>query len=289
LSNSDLQPLIKDWTTNVVNSLGSSDDTERLAEYALHVSRILAYPDLDVKAILDKIDGMGRELVFVTKKSMPSRPTQIIEKINHYLFKEKEFKANLQDYYNPTNSYVNVVLEQKSGIPITLSMIYIRVAHILKFPLYAVNFPGHFLVKHILGENSEIIIDPFNGGRIMDDYTLKELLDHFYPSQNIQLTRAYVAKATSAQVIIRMLNNLKGSYYESQEIDKAELANEMIFAIEPHNLDAVRDKGMILLKRKNPLEALEMLNMYLELDPEVEDADIVLAIIRQVRAELNKG
>jgi regulator of sirC expression with transglutaminase-like and TPR domain len=289
LSNNNLQPLIEDWKANVVNSLGSSDDTERLAEYALHVSRILAYPDLDVKDILDKIDAMGRELILATKKSMPLRPTQIIEKINNYLFKEKEFKANLPDYYNPMNSYVNVVLEQKSGIPITLSIIYMRIAYFLKFRLYAVNFPAHFLVKHMLeGENSEIIIDPFNGGRIMDDYTLKELLNHFYPSQNIPLTRAYVAKATSAQVMIRMLNNLKGSYYESQDIDKAEIANEMITAIEPHNLDAVRDKGMILLKRKNPLEALEMLNMYLELDPEVEDADTVLDIIRQIRAELNK-
>ncbi|MGC2684859.1 MAG: transglutaminase-like domain-containing protein [Candidatus Nitrosopolaris sp.] len=289
MSINNLQPLIEDWKANVVNSLGSSDDTERLAEYALHVSRILAYPDLDVKDILDKIDAMGRELILATKKSMPLRPTQIIEKINNYLFKEKEFKANLPDYYNPMNSYVNVVLEQKSGIPITLSIIYMRIAYFLKFRLYAVNFPAHFLVKHMLeGENSEIIIDPFNGGRIMDDYTLKELLDHFYPSQNIPLTRAYVAKATSAQVMIRMLNNLKGSYYESQDIDKAEIANEMITAIEPHNLDAVRDKGMILLKRKNHLEALEMLNMYLELDPEVEDADTVLDIIRQIRAELNK-
>jgi regulator of sirC expression with transglutaminase-like and TPR domain len=86
-----------------------------------------------------------------------------------------------------------------------------------------------------------------------------------------------------------MLKNLKASYYESQNIDKAEIANEMIISIEPHNLDAVRDKGMILLRRKHPLEALEMLNMYLELDPEVEDADTVLAIIRQVRTELNKS
>ncbi len=220
---------------------------------------------------------------------MPLRPTQIIEKINNYLFKQKEFRANLQDYYNPLNSYVNVVLEQKSGIPITLSIIYIRIAHILKFRLHAVNFPAHFLIKHILeGDGSEIIIDPFNGGRIMDDYALKELLDQFYPGQNIALTRAFVDKATSAQVMIRMLNNLKGSYYESQDIERAEIANEMIIAIEPHNPDAVRDKGMIFLKRNNPLNALEMLNMYLELDPEAEDADAVLDIIRQVREQINK-
>lgn len=289
LSINNLQPLIEDWKANVVNSLGDGNDTERLAEYALHVSRILAYPDLDVKDILDKIDAMGRELILATKKLMPLRPTQIIETINNYLFKEKEFRANLQDYYNPMNSYVNVVLEQKSGIPITLSIIYIRIAHMLKFRLHAVNFPAHFLIKHILeGDGSEIIIDPFNGGRIMDDYTMKELLDQFYPTQNIALTRAFVEKATSAQVMIRMLNNLKGSYYESQDIERAEIANEMIIAIEPHNPDAVRDKGMIFLKRNNPLKALEMLNMYLELDPEAEDADAVLDIIRQVREQINK-
>ena len=289
LSINNLQPLIEDWKANVVNSLGADYDTERLAEYALHISRILAYPDLDVKVMVDKIDAMGRELVLATKDLMPLRPTQIIEKINNFLFKEKEFRANLQDYFNPLNSYVNIVLEQKSGIPITMSIIYMRVAHLLKFRLYAVNFPAHFLVKHILeGDSSEIIIDPFNGGRIMDDYTMKELLDQFYPGQNIPLTRAFVQKATSAQVIIRMLNNLKGSYYESQDIDKAEIANEMIIAIESHNPDAVRDKGMILLKRKKHLEALDMLNMYLDLDPEAEDADAVLDIIRQVRVEINK-
>jgi regulator of sirC expression with transglutaminase-like and TPR domain len=85
-----------------------------------------------------------------------------------------------------------------------------------------------------------------------------------------------------------MLNNLKGSYYESQDIERAEIANEMIIAIEPLNPDAIRDKGMILLKRNNPLNALEMLNVYLELDPEAEDADAVLDIIRQVREQINK-
>ena len=159
LSIKNLQPLIEDWKANVVNSLGDGNDTERLAEYALHVSRILAYPDLDVKDILDKIDAMGRELILATKKLMPLRPTQIIETINNYLFKEKEFRANLQDYYNPMNSYVNVVLEQKSGIPITLSIIYIRIAHMLKFRLHAVNFPAHFLIKHILELSTRLMVD----------------------------------------------------------------------------------------------------------------------------------
>jgi regulator of sirC expression with transglutaminase-like and TPR domain len=84
-----------------------------------------------------------------------------------------------------------------------------------------------------------------------------------------------------------MLNNVKGSYYDAQDIDKAEIANEMIIALDQYNPDAIRDKGMILLKREKLTEALEMLNFYLELDPEAQDADAVLDIIRQLRADRN--
>lgn len=288
LSINNLQSLIQDWKVTVVDFVVSSNDTDRLAEYALHLSRILAYPDLDVSAKLNELDSMGEELKQSIKKLLPLRPTQLIEKINNYLFKDKAFKPNIQDYYNPMNSYLNIVLQHKSGIPITLSIIYIRIAYALNFKLYPVNFPAHFLVKHILeDDNGEIIIDPFNSGRIMDDYALKELLDQSYPRQNVPLTRAFVEKATPTQVLIRMLNNVKGSYYDAQDIDKAEIANEMIIALDQYNPDAIRDKGMILLKREKLTEALEMLNLYLELDPEAQDADAILDIIRQLRTDRN--
>lgn len=288
LSINNLQSLIQDWKVTVVDFVVSSNDTDRLAEYALHLSRILAYPDLDVSAKLNELDSLGEELKQSIKKLLPLRPTQLIEKINNYLFKDKEFKPNIQDYYNPMNSYLNIVLQHKSGIPITLSIIYMRIAHALNFKLYPVNFPAHFLVKHILeDDNGEIIIDPFNSGRIMDDYALKELLDQSYPRQNVPLTRAFVEKATPTQVLIRMLNNVKGSYYDAQDIDKAEIANEMIIALDQYNPDAIRDKGMILLKREKLTEALEMLNLYLELDPEAQDADAILDIIRQLRTDRN--
>ena len=285
MSINNLQSLIEDWKVSVVNSAVSSNNIDRLAEYALHLSRIVAYPALDVNITLKKIDALGEDLKESIKQLMPLRPTQIIEKINNFLFKDMEFKANVQDYHNPLNSYLNIVLQHKFGIPITLSILYMRIAYSVNFKLYPVNFPAHFLVKHILeDDNSEIIIDPFNGGRIMDDYALKALLDQFYPHQNVPLTRAFIEKATAVQVIIRMLNNLKASYYEAQDLDKAEIANEMIIAIDQHNPDAIRDKGMILLKRGKSIKALEMLNLYLELDPEAEDADAVLDVIRQIRS-----
>jgi regulator of sirC expression with transglutaminase-like and TPR domain len=283
----DIKPLIEDWRSSVVIHVTSSDDTDRLAEYALHLARILAYPSLDISGLLSSIDTMGQEVALMLKKSgnMPPRPTQIIEKINDLLFNVQKFKANTDDYYNPLNSYLNIVIERKIGIPITLCILYMRVARSVSFKMHPVNFPGHFLIKHILEDNSgEIIVDPFNGGRIMDDYSLKALIEQAYPQQNIPLTHALVEKATAAQVLIRMMNNLKGSYYEAQDIDRYNIANEMVLAIDPYNPDAMRDKGIVLLKKGDPSEALKVLNSYLEINPEAEDADDVLDIIHQIRS-----
>lgn len=287
MSSPDISLKIQDWKNAVVKQVTASDDASLLAEYSLHLSRILAYPELDVSATVAAIDGMAGEVKKEIKKkaSSPPRPTQIIESINNYLFNDLKFKPNTEDYYNPLNSYLNIVLERKAGIPITLSILYMRIAQAVSFPIQPVNFPGHFLVKHVMeGDNGEIIVDPFNGGRIMDDYALKALLERSYPHQNIALTRAFVERATAAQVMVRLLNNLKGSYYEAQDMAKYEMANEMVLAIDQYNPDAIRDKGIVLLKRGNSEEALNVLNTYLEVDPEAADADEVLDIIRQIRA-----
>lgn len=283
----DINSRVQDWQNCVVRQLVSKDDPAMLADHALHLARILAYPDLDVPTTLGKVDDMGKQAAELAKKKLatPRRPTQIIEHINSYLFETQKFRPNTDDYYNPLNSYLNVVIERRTGIPITLCILYMRIAEALDFKLLPINFPSHFLLKHVMeGGNGEIVIDPFNGGRIMDDYALKALLERSYPGQQISLTMAFVEKATTAQVVIRLLNNLKGSYYESQDMDKYELANEMVLAIDQYNPDAIRDRGIVLLKEGRSDEAASALNMYLEIDPEAEDADDVLDIIRQIRS-----
>lgn len=281
-----IESLILDWKNSVVNDLTSYDGIENLPRYALHLARILAYPDLDVPRTLGKIESMGQSVAALLKSATtPRRPTTIIEKLNEFMFTVEKFRPNTDDYYNPLNSYLNVVIERKTGIPITLCILYVSVARVVGFKVSPVSFPSHFLVKHNLEDNSgEIIVDPFNGGRIMDDYSLKALLDQSFPRQNIPLTHALLEKATPAQVIIRMLNNLKGSFYESQDMQKYSIANEMVLSIDQYNPDAIRDKGVILLKDGQSEEALRILNMYLEINPEAEDADEILGIIRQVRS-----
>jgi len=277
-----IETALTDWHTSVVSKIAIGDPS-KLAEYALHISRIVAYDNLVIDDELSKIGDIGRKIAKSMKNS-EFRPTQLIEKINHQLYKVENFKGNRDDYYNPSNSLLNTVIKRRTGNPITLSILYIQLANSLNFTLYPVNFPSHFMVKYILDdEENEIIIDPFNEGRIMDDYSLKELLDHFYPKMNIALTRKLVAKASNPDVIIRMLNNLKTSFFECQDLDSAELVNEMILDINRDDQHSLRDKGMVFLHKKSYSQALEFFNLYLEKFPEANDVDTILELIRKLK------
>ena len=278
-----LHEALNDWRVNVADQM-VQNDTSKLAEYALHISRIVAYDGLVIPNELAKINDIGKKITASLKSSSGLRPTQLIEKINYQLYKVENFRGNRDDYYNPSNSLLNVVVDRKIGNPITLSILYVELANSLNFPLYPVNFPSHFMVKHVLDdEENEIIIDPFNEGRIMDDYSLKELLDHFYPKMNIALTRKLVDKATNPDVVIRMLNNLKTSFFECQDFDRAELVNEMIIDINREDQHSIRDKGLVLLHKKSYSEALEYFNVYLERFPEANDVDTILELIRKIK------
>lgn len=283
----DVESIINDWKKDVVEPIIKVNDLDKITNSALQLSKILYHDDLDLEKNLHDIRILQRELNDKvkerSKKELVNRPTQIIEIINEFMFKEKEFRSNIHDYQNPMNNFLNVVLQKKIGIPITLSIIYISLGNSINFRLYPINFPGHFLVKHILDENrNEIIIDPFNQGRIMDDYSLKNILDRFFPYQKILVTKSLLEKTTLSYVIIRLLNNLKESFFEIQEFERLNIANEMILSIEPQNSHAIRDKGIILYN-ENPQKAEELLNKYLELEPEANDADSILNTIKNLR------
>src|SRR5437867_8479439 len=145
--NSDIDTALGDWRANVVKFL-SFNDVSKLPEYALQLSRIIAFPDLEIQNELDRINQMGHKIHETTKNFSDLRPTQIIERINDQLYRKENFRPNKDDYYNPLNSFLNVVLKRRVGIPITLSLLYLRIADVLAFILLPVNFTSHSLIKH---------------------------------------------------------------------------------------------------------------------------------------------
>jgi len=281
---------LEDWKETVIEKIQENDDIVKIIEHVLHIARIIDYPNLKIPEYMSMMNEMGKELTSQIKDTRSMRPTYIIEKLNEFFFDNKKFQPNISDYYNPVNNYLNIVLEKRTGIPITLSLIYIHLAGYMDFKLHPVNFPSHFLVKYILDQDSDesIVIDPFNKGRIMDDYVLQDLLNKAYPRSTISLSNDLLKKTNSLQITIRVLNNLKNGYTEVDDLNKIMKINEMILSLDSTSPEALRDKGIILYRNKKYEQALGILYKYIDLNPEANDIDRILELVKQIRKIIRK-
>ncbi|MCI0554426.1 MAG: transglutaminase-like domain-containing protein, partial [Anaerolineae bacterium] len=195
------------------------DSLINLAEAALLFAQS-EYPELQVDTYLSRLDEMA---AVVNKRLVPGASlANVIFELNHFLFEEQGFAGNIDEYYDPRNSFINEVLERKTGIPISLSLIYIEIGHRIGLPLTGVLFPGHFLVK-LTVEAGDIVLDPFAGGRSLSEQDLISHLSNFmefHPSDPVDLTRL-LTPARKRDVLSRMLRNLKAIYIKSEEYLKA--------------------------------------------------------------------
>ncbi len=244
------------------------------------LAKTLQDRSLDIDEEISRLDLMGRQLA--ERVGGRERPTEIIAAINEYIFEESGFRGNSDDYYDPRNSYLNHVLVRKMGIPITLSALYIELAKRIGFDLRGVGFPGHFLVKYSAG-GLEIVIDPFNKGRILGSEDFQALLDQLYHGQ-VRFEPRFLAAATTEQILVRMLRNLKDAFLYSYDHERALLAIDMILAVNPELAEEFRDKGMLLYQRQRYAEAFSNLSRYLEMQPDAVDADNVMMIMRDIRS-----
>ena len=184
----------------------------------------------------------------------------------------------MEDYYNPKNNFLNHVVEQKTGIPITLAILYSELGKHIELDLKIIGFPSHVIIEG--GE--ELILDPFNRGKRLSVDDLQEILFRNY-GEEVELIPEYLNEITTEQILIRILRNLKSSYAESYAYEKSIKCNTMILAISPNSPDEIRDMGIMEGKLLHHKRSIEYLNRYLELEPNAEDVDFILELIKQMR------
>jgi len=273
LSTKKFDPFVSEWVSFVKNP------NHNLIEKCLKLAQILEYPELDIAKYVQKIHELGNSLKL--KIGVGKNPTYLISMLNEYLFEECGFLGNEEDYYDPGNSFLNVVLDKKTGIPITISIIYSEIAKYIGLDLRIVGFPGHVIVKY----KDEIILDPFYHGRLLSHDDLEEILYRSF-GDSVELIPEYLNKATTEQILTRLLRNLKNAYTQSYAYDKAMRCTNMILGMRPESSEEIRDKGILQERLLNYDEALPLLNKYLELEPEADDADFILELIKNVREKI---
>ena len=263
---------------------GPEEDLD-LAEAALLIAQE-EQPDLDVARYLKRLD----QLADAVRAALPPSPTpnDTLKGLNTHLFFKEGLRGNTSEYYDPRNSFLNDVLETKTGIPITLSVIYMEVGRRLGLALVGIGFPGHFLVRYS-GPDGEQILDPFLGGTSLSEAQLAAKLRNMYGENNplaAQVSKL-LTPATKKEILTRMLGNLKGVYLNKGDFERALGVIDRMLLIRPDAATEFRDRAAVQQRLGRMQGAVRDFKQYLALAPDAPDADRIRALIQRSVAQLN--
>lgn len=250
-----------------------------VAELALYLARD-EYPELDVDAHLGELNAMAHELRPYLRGDLAAR----VQGLCRYLFLEMGFRGNPREYYDPRNSYLNQVLERRTGIPISLSTVVMAVGRRAGMDIYGIGLPGHFIIKIVHGKD-HVFLDPFHGGRQLN-VTECEFLVRQVTGQDFELEPSHFTPLPLAMMALRMLNNLKAVYLKSGDFPRAVRVMRRLLQLQPNDPVQHRDLGVSLLRSSQPGQALDHLRVYLEAIPDAEDRETVENIVKQTKKML---
>ena len=163
--------------------------------------------------------------------------------ISDHLFDRLGYSGNTSDYYDPRNTFLCDVIDRRTGIPISLSVLYLEVARRVGVLAQGVNFPGHFLVRVAI-EDAWLFIDPFSGGRVLTPADLEQLLRKT-TTPNAVLEPSVIAAASKRQIVARMLVNLAGIYGRNGDLPRSLDVLERLAVLEPSNPRIARDLAQL--------------------------------------------
>jgi regulator of sirC expression with transglutaminase-like and TPR domain len=234
----------------------------------------LEYPALEAQPYLDRIEVLGRNAA-ARLGGVTVATSEAIDALNEYLFEEEGFTGNRQQYDDPRNSFLNEVLDRRTGIPISLSVVYLEVGRRAGLDISGINFPGHFLLRaNGPSAGDELIIDPYHGGTLLSELDCRRLLSH-HIGDDAAFDRSLMAPATRIDIVVRMLVNLKRLYVRMRSFPQARFVSTLLLAVDPSAVSELRDRGLLAYHLEDFASALRDLEEYLRLSPqeEVEEAD----------------
>lgn len=260
--------MTKNTQTDPFFSFAHLDNGEiQLATGALLIAQS-EYCELNIETYLHQLDEMAD--TFQERIQEMELPEQHIAELNRYLFEEKGFTGNTDNYYALGNNFLNFVIDKKTGIPITLAVVYIEIGRRAGLPLVGVNFPGHFLVKY-QSEHLGILLDVFENGTFMTEDSLQVKLQASF-DETVSLKPNMLAEATDKEILARILRNLTRAYTLLEQYDKALTAAERITWLLPNIAADYRLLGYLHYKNHAYSDGITAFEKYLQLSETPPDA-----------------
>ncbi len=264
-------------------SLVQSDEHFPLLEAAVSLAQD-EYPELDVQQVLGDVD----QLLARIKRRLPAdaAPLQRLRSLNQFFFHDLSFGGNVNDYYDPDNSYLNAVLRTRRGIPISLAVLWMELAQGLGLHARGVGFPGHFMLKVTLPKG-QVVIDPFTGKSLSRE-ELGERLEPYKRSNGLVgdfdvPLGLYLQPATPREIISRMLRNLKEIHRTQEDWVRLIAVQDRLVALLPGAWSEYRDRGLAHAEQGNSARAVRDLETYLAHAEEALDIDAIAERVAALR------
>lgn len=247
-----------------------------------------AYPGLDIDGYLGEIERFSVRL----RGRLPPGESaeERVVALNRFLFDELGFTGNADHYYDPRNSYLNEVIDRRTGIPITLSVLYMEIGRRIGLALEGVSFPGHFLVRLPM-RGAMLVLDPFSGGEAQSEADLRERLQRVIPegaAGGVPVAElpldSFLEPATKRQILARLLRNLKGIYRGADRPQRLlEVLNRTLI-VAPDAHGDLRERGLLYQRLECYRAALKDLQDYSVLEPDAADIDDVRSLVLELSA-----
>lgn len=250
----------------------------RLDWAALELATI-EQPDLELEPFLYRLNELASAVGDRMRNFNDGR--DFVETAQRYLFGELGFHGNEQDFFDPRNSCLNQVLERRTGIPITLSVMYMEVARRLAMPVFGIGLPRHFVIQFDDGRYATYI-DPYNGGRTISIRECFELAGAKVPDPIL------LKRASKKQIVMRMLQNLRGVYLRRKDWVRAVATLDQLLIGAPELSALHKQRGLLLIGMKKFQAARQDLERYLALEPEAPDREEIRKQLQAIHAWLGR-
>lgn len=242
-------------------------------------------PRLHIESYLDRVDGWSRA---ARERLEGSRDIErIVEAINHILFDEEGFHGENDDYYDPRSALLNEALDRHAGLPITLSILYIEISRRVGVEAAGISLPGRFLVK-FTGEFGQVVVDPFDGGRVLSTIELQTILDGMYGG-GVRLREHHLRSFSRKEVLARELAQLKAAYLAQHDLQRAAASVDRLLILDERDAFEVRDRAALAVQMHAYVQAIECFERYLQLMPHADDRMRVREQIAYLRAWMEQN
>lgn len=193
---------------------------KNLLEGWLIISRY-QYPELKINSFEEELNKIAEEAKISIKKY--DSDLEKISTLNYILFNKYGYRGNMRNFHSPENSFINDVIENKKGNPLSLSIIYIYICQKIGLPICGVNMPKHFIVgfesdNHFDIDSIKFYINPFSRGTILN----RQDLEKFLKREKIKESSKYFSPCSNKEILKRLINNLLHSYTYRSKKEKAE-------------------------------------------------------------------